>query len=127
MRTIPLGLLSLLISIPIYAQKDKDFRTGHLVKIEVVFIPMEAGRTTYKANYLIKLRDGSAETVALYHVTIFGHDYVKPLKEDTDIPYRISGKHLFLKSPEGHEIKALLCEVKSDCALCGSDSFCNLK
>jgi len=98
---IPLGLLSFLISVPIYAQKDKDFRTGHLVKVEQVFIPMEAGRTTYKANYLIRVRDGSAETVALYHVTIFGHDYVKPLKEHTDIPYRVSGKHLFLKSSEG--------------------------
>ena len=126
MKAIQLGLMSLFISFPIFAQKSKEFRTGHLVKKEELLLPMETGQTTYKASYPIRLRDGSVETVGLYHVTIFGHDYVKPLKEDTDVPYRISGKHLFVKSQDGHEIKALLCEVKGNTTFCGSDAFSNV-
>jgi hypothetical protein len=63
---------------------------------------------------LIKVSDGDAETIGFYKVTCFGHDTVKALKNDTDIPYRVSGKNLFLKSPEGHEVKAQLCEQRDE-------------
>ena len=126
MKAILLGLISLFISFPMFAQKSKEFRTGHLVKKEQLFVAIETGQTASKASYLIRLRDGSVETVGLYHVTVFGHDYVKPLKEDADVFYRISGKHLFVKSQDGHEIKALLCEVKGNTTFCGSDAFSNV-
>jgi hypothetical protein len=109
------------------AEKNADFRTGHLVKVEYVAIPAEPGRTTYKASYLIRVKDGTSENVGLYNITIFGHDYAKELKNDTDIPFRIDGKHLYLKSPEGHEMKALLCQVSGNSTRCGVDVFTDFK
>src|SRR6267154_4347602 len=105
------ALLCFLLFCPtIRAQKKSEYRTGHILKIEDVgYIPSESGETYHKADVLLYIRDGSDEFVARYYVTIFGHDKSKVLKPDTDVSYRISGKSLFVKTPDGKELKAGLC------------------
>ncbi|HXM34625.1 MAG TPA: hypothetical protein VN920_05525 [Pyrinomonadaceae bacterium] len=70
-------------------------------------MPDRAGKTAY----LLHIPDSSNEYIALYNVnSLFGHDRSERLKPDSDIQFRISGKNLFLKTPENKEIKGRLCE-----------------
>ena len=91
------------------AQKKAEYRTGRLLKIENVNFPGDPG-TAHKVDCLFYIREGSDEYVARYNVTFFGHDKSKLLKPDADVSYRISGKSMFVKTPDGNEIKAHLCE-----------------
>jgi hypothetical protein len=121
-------VLCFLLSCPtIWAQKKSEYRAGHLLKIEVVAIPAEFEKTAHKADHLLYILEGSDEYVALYGVTYFGHDKSKLLKPDTDVSYRISGKSLFLKTPDGNEIKARLCErVGPGLVKCGNLTFAGM-
>ena len=107
------------------AQKKSEYHTGHLLKIEdigVAIYPGDSG-TAYKTDRLLYIREGSDEYVARYSVSYFGHDKSKLLKPDTDVPYRISGKSLFLKTQDGNEIKARLCQRVGPGLKCGSITF----
>jgi len=112
----------LLFCSALLAQKKPEYRAGRLLKIEDLFIPAEIDKT-HKANYLLYIRDGSEEYVARYRMTYFSHDKSKLLKPDSDVSYRISGKSLFVKTPDGDEIKSSLCEKLASGVKCGSDFF----
>jgi hypothetical protein len=117
-------LCFLLLCPNIWAQKKPEYRTGHLLKIEDVgYIPVESGETYHKADVLLYIREGSDEYVARYYVTICGHDKSKVLKPDTDVSYRVSGKSLFVKTPDGNELKAGLCERIGPMLKCGNLKF----
>lgn len=126
------GALScfLLLCPAVRAQKKTEYRTGHLLKIEDVTIgTFEPGDTYYKTDLLLYIREGSDEYVAHYRVTIFGHDKSKVLKPDTDVSFRVSGKSLFVKPPDGTEMKSRLCEkvqirgVPGDALKCGDMTY----
>jgi hypothetical protein len=119
------ALLCFLLFCPtIWAQKKSEYRTGHILKIEDVgYIPSESGETYHKADVLLYIRDGSDQYIGRYYVTIFGHDKSKVLKPDTDVPHRVSGKSLFVKTPGGNEIKAGLCERIEPMLKCGNLTF----
>ena len=116
-------ILCFLLFCPINsAQKAQEYRTGHLRKIEdinFVLPPGESG-TIHKVDCLFYIREGSDEYVARYNVTYFGRDKSKLLKPDTDVSYRISGKSMFVKTPNGNEIKARLCERSGVGLKCGN-------
>jgi len=123
-RKLSVALLCfLLFCSTIWAQKKSEHRTGHLLKVEDVAIPAEFEKTAHKADHLLYIREGSDEYVALYSVTYFGHDKSKLLKPDTDVSYRISGKSLFVKTPDANEIKARLCEGVGPVVKCGNVTF----
>jgi hypothetical protein len=69
------------------------------------------------------VQEGSNDYDGLYQVTYWGPDFAKPLKADMDISHRISGKNLTVKTPDGHEIKARLCERAGNAINCGNDTF----
>ncbi len=103
------SLFVLLSCSSLWAQKQMDYRTGRLLKVsdESFVLPDRPGKTAY----LLHIREGSDEYFALYNVNfLFGHDRSNLLKPGTDIPYRISGKSLFVKTPDGKEVKGRLCE-----------------
>ncbi|HEV2299408.1 MAG TPA: hypothetical protein VGR72_12935 [Candidatus Acidoferrales bacterium] len=108
-------LCVLLFTVTISAQKKPEYRTGHLLKVEDSTDLMDQ---THKANYLLHIRDGADEYVARYSMTWFGHDRSGLLKPDTDVSYRISGKSLFVKTPDGKEIKARLCKMRGSILAC---------
>jgi hypothetical protein len=116
-------LLCFLLFRPInWAQKNSEYRTGHLLKIENVNFatyPGDSG-TAHKVDCVLYIRDGSDEHVARYSVTFFGHDKSELLKLDTDVSYRISSKNLFVKTPDDKEIKARLCEKSRLGLKCGN-------
>jgi hypothetical protein len=78
--------------------------------------------TTHKAAFLLLIQDGSNEYVAHYRVTYFGH-VNKNLVAGNDVEFRISGKHVFVKTPDGKEIKARLCDRIGDGVRCGNVAF----
>jgi hypothetical protein len=53
-------------------------------------------------------------------------DHAQSLHENTDVAYRISGRNVFLKTPDGHEIKTLRCDLKDNATVCGDDIFPHL-
>ena len=84
---------------------------------------VQTGRESYLGVYLLKLQDGATETTVLYRYTLFQHDYTKQINIGASIPYRVSGKHLFLTSQDGKEIKTDVCEPKGDKFRCGGVLF----
>jgi hypothetical protein len=105
-----------------WAQKKSEYRTGHLLKVENVNFatyPGDSG-TAHKADVLVYIREGSDDHVARYSVTFFGHDKSELLKPDTDVSFRISGKSLFVRTADGKEIKAQLCERSRLGLKCGN-------
>jgi hypothetical protein len=125
-KSITTLLLVLSFSSTLCAQKNSEFQTGHLLKIESVAVSTVTGANPFKASYLLQLREGNNGYYGLYKVSSFGHDYAKSLKAGVDIPFRISGNNLILKTPEGHEIKTRLCERAGNATRCGSDSFSDI-
>lgn len=114
-------LCVLLFTATISAQKKPEYRTGHLLEVENSTDLLDR---THKASYTLHIRDGADECVARYSMTYFGHDRSGLLKPDTDVSYRISGKSLFVKTPDGKEIKARLCQMRGSCVVCGSTAVC---
>jgi hypothetical protein len=117
---VPLLLcLFVLLGSQTTAQKTKssEFRTGQLVKIENVTDFMKQSE---KAGYLLTIQDGAEQYFAHYTMTYFGHDRSKDMDAGKDIQYRIDGKHLFVKSSNGEEIKMRLCQQEGNWVKCGS-------
>jgi hypothetical protein len=96
-----------------------QYRTGRLLKIQDATDVLDR---THKAAFLLLILDGSDEYVAHYTVTYFGH-VNKNLVAGNDIEFRISGNHVFVKTPDGKEIKARLCERIGDAVRCGDVAF----
>jgi hypothetical protein len=114
--------LCVCVSTPCFAQKPSD-SLGHLLKIVAGTNSLEPGRENYKPNYLFKIRTGETVSIALYHLGGRQQGYVDAFNDNTDVPSRISGKNLFLKTPDGHELKLLLCDVKHKATVCGDEIF----
>ena len=111
------------------AQKQPEYHTGRLLKVSD---ETDASSGAPEFVYLLHIREGANEYFALYKVNfIFRHDRSDLLKPDTDVQYRISGKSLFVKTPDSKEIKGRLCErVKlvakfgsSPAVKCGGELF----
>jgi hypothetical protein len=121
-----ISLFILVFALSASAQKQTVYRLGRLLKVssETYVLPDAIG----KIQYLLHLSDGSNEYFALYSVNpIFGHDRSDLLKPDTDVQYRISGKTLFVRTPDGKEVKGRLCEKGTFHGFpgmkCGGDIF----
>ena len=84
---------------------------------------VQTGRASYLGVYLLKLQDGATETTVLYRYGLFQHDYTRQINIGMSIPYRVSGKHMFLGSQDGKEIKTDVCEPKGDKFRCGGVLF----
>lgn len=123
MNRLTATALCALVSTGCFAQKPSDFVVGHLIKIAANVISLEPGRENYKPNYLFKIRTGETVSIALYHLVGGEHGYADALTENTDVNYKISGKNLFLKTPDGHELKLLLCNSNGEATVCGTDIF----
>jgi hypothetical protein len=88
------------------AQKQPEYHTGRLLTVSYEIVSDAA-----EDAYLLHIRDGANEYFALYKVKLlFRHNRSDLLKPDTDVQYRISGKSLFVKTPDSKEIKSGLCE-----------------
>jgi len=83
----------------------------------------QTGRASYLGVYPLKLQDGATETTVLYRYGLFQHDYTRQINIGMSIPYRVSGKHMFLMSQDGKEIKTDVCEPKGDKFRCGGALF----
>ena len=113
------GILLLLCSV-VLAQNKSQYRAGRLVKIQDATDLLD---TTHKAAFLLLIQDGSDQQyLAHYRVTYFGH-VNKNLVAGNDVEFRISGKYVFVKTPDGKEIKARLCDRIGDAARCGDVAF----
>jgi len=73
---------------------------------------IQTGRANYLGVYLITFHDGQTAIPVLYRYALFQHDFTKELHAGMDIPYRIEGKHVYLRSQDGKEVKTALCEEK---------------
>jgi hypothetical protein len=73
---------------------------------------IQTGRANYLGVYLITLQDGQNPIKVLYRYALFQHDFTRELHAGADIPYRLDGKHVYLKSQDGKEVKTSLCEEK---------------
>jgi hypothetical protein len=112
------GIVFLLCSV-VSAQNKSQYRTGRLLKVEDATDLLD---TTHKAALLLLIQDGSDQYVAHYRVTYFGH-VNKDLTAGSDVQFRIAGKHVFVKTPDGKEIKARLCDRVGDGVRCGDIAF----
>jgi hypothetical protein len=74
------------------------------------------------AALLLLIQDGSDQYVAHYRVTYFGH-VNKDLTAGSDVQFRIAGKHVFVKTKDGKEIRARLCDRLGDGVRCGNVAF----
>ncbi len=115
-RTITLIALSFLLCSAIWAQVTSEYRTGRLTMVGYVPMPLEVGGT----RYLIGVREGSYQYIALNKATDSAHDYIKELRTGTEVSYRISGKSLFVKTTGGHEVEAHLCKSVGQISDCDS-------
>ena len=84
---------------------------------------IQTGRMSYLGVYLLTLQDGATETTVLYRYAAFQHDYTKQINIGMSIPYRVSGKHMFLGSQGGKEVKTDVCEPAGDKLRCGGVLF----
>ena len=126
MRRTLLLLSSLLaVALQSLAQTDSPQSsvpgTARLMKIEDFSLDrtIQTGRASYLGVYLITLQDGQTAIPVLYRYALFQHDFTREVHAGMDIPYRIDGKHVYLKSQDGKEVKTALCEpkgVKLHCA-----------
>ena len=108
---------------PAPAAKNKsESRTGQLLKIEKVY---DLEDQTEKASYLLTIQAGSDQYVARYRLTYFNHDRSNELAAGKDVEYRIAGGKLFVKTPNGKEIKAGLCKRIGNCDRCGKAAYCS--
>jgi hypothetical protein len=103
----------------VLAQSKPEYRKGRLLKVNDATDILD---TTHKAAFLLLIQDGSDQYVGHYTVTYFGH-VNKSLLAGSDIEFRLSGKHLFLKTPDGKEIKARLCDRAGEAVRCGNVAF----
>ena len=85
--------------------KIGEYRTGRLLKIEYDGFPGQSD----KARYNLTIQDGPDQYEAVYRMSYLQHDRSKDLVAGKDVEYRIDGKNLFVKLPDGKEIKAGLC------------------
>ena len=99
------------------AKSKPAFHAGQLVKIENV---TDTSKQSEKAGYLLTIRDGTEQYFAHYTMTYFSHDRSKEFEEGKDIQYRIDGKHLIVRSPQGEEIKMRLCQQAGNWVRCGN-------
>jgi len=84
---------------------------------------IQTGRMSYLGVYLITLQDGQTTLPVLYRYALFQHDFTKEIHAGMDIPYRIDGKHLYLKSQDSKEVKTALCEPKGNKLHCADVTF----
>jgi hypothetical protein len=112
------GIVLLLCSV-VGAENKSQYRTGRLLKVEDATDLLD---TTHKAALLLLIQAGSDEYVGHYTVTYFGH-VNKNLAAGSDVEFRIAGKHVFVKTPDGKEIKARLCDRVGDGVRCGDVAF----
>ena len=87
--------------------ENAQYRTARLVKVENATDLLD---TTHKAAFLLLIQDGSDQYVAHYRVTYFGHVNID-LTAGTEVQFRISGENVFVKTPDGKEIKARSCHI----------------
>ena len=95
---------------------DPNARTARLMEIEDLSrdVAIQTGRASYLGVYLMTLQDGQNAMKVLYRYALFKHDFTKELHAGMEIPYRLDGKHVYLESQDGKEVKAALCEEKGD-------------
>ena len=124
-----LGLLVLLTPVA-FGQKESsgsraknktNFQKGQLLKIEDAH---NLEKTSEKAGYLFTIQDGASRYFGRYTLNYFQHDRSKEVTEGEEVDFRIDGKHLIVKTPNGEEIKMRLCEQKGNCVKCGSMAIC---
>jgi hypothetical protein len=110
MRTLGLLLAcGLLMAVTVFAQKPDDYRTGRVVKVTGQDYVNPGGKS--QSAFLLHIQDGSQDVFVKFTVNIlFGHDQRNAFKKGADVPYRVSGKSLFVKTPENKEIKGRLCK-----------------
>lgn len=98
-----------LLAVTVFAEKPPDYRTGRVVKVSGQDYVDPGGKS--QVAFLLHIQDGTQEFFGKFTVNIlFGHDQRKAFKENADVPYRVSGKSLFVKTPEDKELKGRLCE-----------------
>jgi len=123
------GLLALMTSAA-FGQKEStgsttknktNFQKGKLVKVEDAH---DLGKTSEKGGYLLTIQDGASRYIGRYTLNYFQHDRSKEVSEGAEVNFRIDGKHLILKTPNGEEIKMRLCEQKGNCVRCGNMISC---
>ena len=85
--------------------KIGEYRTGQLLKVEYASYVGDNN----KARYELTIQDGPDQFVADYRMNNFQHDRSKDLVAGKDVEYRIAGGNLFVRLPDGKEIKAGLC------------------
>jgi hypothetical protein len=112
------GMVLVLCSM-VLGQSKSEYRTGRLLKVHDATDLLD---TTHKAALLLLIQDSSDQYVAHYRVTYFGH-VNKTLAAGTDVQFRISGKNVFVKTSDGKEIKARLCDRVGEAARCGDVAF----
>ena len=130
MRRTLLLLSSLLaVALQSLAQTDSPQSsppgTARLMKIEDFSLDrtIQTGRASYLGVYLITLQDGQTAIPVLYRYALFQHDFTREVHAGMDIPYRIDGKHVYLKSQDGKEVKTALCEPKGEKLHCADMIF----
>ena len=130
MRRTLLLLSSLLaVALQSLAQTDSPQSsvpgTARLMKIEDFSLDrtIQTGRASYLGVYLITLQDGQTAIPVLYRYALFQHDLTREVHAGMDIPYRIDGKHVYLKSQDGKEVKTALCEPKGEKLHCADMIF----
>ena len=100
----------LLVAVTVFAQKLSDYRTGRMVKVTGLdYVDPGGGKS--QSAFLLHIQDGKQDIFGKFTVNIlFGHDPRSAFKANADVPYRMSGKSLFVKTPDNKEIKGRLCE-----------------
>jgi hypothetical protein len=126
MGKLLLGAVAAYMTLSIPAQKDMEYSAGYLIQIAAGVISLQPSGKNHESNYLFKLRTGLTDTITLYR-TPPGKDPTQSFHESSEVAYRFSGKNVFLRTPNGHEIKTLLCEAKGDAIICGDDIFPKMK
>lgn len=104
------------------ASNAPGVRTARLMNIEDVTL-FQPPKENYLGAYILTLQDGQTAISVLFHYGLFQHDYTKEIHAGMDIPYRTSGKHVYLKSQDGKEVRTALCESKGDKIRCGIETF----
>jgi hypothetical protein len=99
----------LLVAVTAFAQTQSDYRTGHVVKVTGQDYADPGGKS--QIAFLLHIQDGTQDIFGKFTVNVlFGHDSRSEFKLNADVPYRISGKSIFVKTPENKEIKGRVCE-----------------
>jgi hypothetical protein len=99
----------LLLTVTVFAQKQPDYRTGQVVKVSGQDYVDPGGKS--QIAFLLHIQDGTQDLFGKFTVNVlFGHDSRTEFKANADVPYRISGKSIFVKTPENKEIKGRVCE-----------------